>query len=92
MEQNNHLSDSLKKVTISSMMTYLAKMSIENIENIIKWAKSSKNPNTNINTNSPSEWEKNLKTMFYQFTPQEQAEIIAQATKMLNDKKSRKSR
>lgn len=89
MDKNSNLSEGLKKVTVSSMTTYLRGMSAEKIENIIKWAKASKNPNANINTTNPSEWEKQLKTMFSQLTSQDQNEVVLQATKILNEKKAR---
>lgn len=86
---NNNLSDGLKNVTVSSIMTYLIRMPAEKLEKIIMWGKLSKNPNANINTTTPSDWEKNLKKMFSQLTPQDQAEVISRATKLLNEKKSR---
>lgn len=88
MNSNDILGDSVKKVTVSSLMTYFRSLSIDKQENVLKWAKLSKNVNANINTSNPSEWEKKLKSMFSQLTPKEQAEVVSQATKVLNDKKS----
>lgn len=87
MDKNN-LSDSFKKVSVNSMLTYFRGLSIENQENVLKWAKASKNPSTNVNTTNPSEWEKKMKTIFSQLTPQEQIEAITQATKIFNQKKA----
>lgn len=87
---NNILSNTYKKVSVNSMLTYFRGLSIENQENVIKWAKASKNPNINVNTTKPSEWEKTMKMIFSQLNPQEQVEAVSKASKILADKKAHK--
>lgn len=70
------------------MLTYFRTLSTENQENVLKWAKMSKNPSANINTANPSEWEKEMKSIFSHLTPQEQVEAVAQATQILENKKA----
>lgn len=88
MDKNNNLSDSFKKISVSSMLTYLRGLSTDNLESVIRWAKASKNPDTKINTANPSEWEKNMKLIFSQLNNHEQAEVVSQASKILDEKKS----
>lgn len=87
MEKSKNLSDSFKSVSVSSMLIYFKGLSVENQENVLRWAKASKNPDANVNTSKPSEWEKNMKRIFSQLNPQEQTEVITQATKILAEKK-----
>lgn len=90
MGKNKNLNSDLIKVSVSSMLTYFRGLSIENQENILKWAKSSKNPNVVINTSNPSEWERNMKTIFSQLSPQEQAEVVIEASNILDNRKKAK--
>lgn len=90
MGKNKNLNSDLIKVSVSSMLTYFRSLSIESQENILKWAKSSKNPNATINTSNPSEWERNMKTIFSQLSPQEQAEVVIEASNILDDRKKAK--
>lgn len=88
MNNSNNFSDSFKKVSVASMLTYFRSLSSENQENVIKWATTSKNPVANVNTASPSEWEKNMKSIFSQLNAQEQVEAISQAKNILDNKKA----
>lgn len=86
MDNKINPSDSLKKVSVNSMITYFRGLSAESQGKILNWAKMSKRPDANINKTNPSDWEKNLKMMFSQLNPQEQAEVVRQATIIFNDK------
>lgn len=88
MNNNSHLSDSYKKVSVSSMLIYIKGLSVKNLENVINWAKTSKNPNANVNTSVPNEWEKDMKSIFAQLTLKEQTEVISQAVKILEEKRA----
>lgn len=92
MDTNSNLSNSFKTVSVSSMITYLRGLTTENLEGVIKWAKVSKNPNATVITANPNEWEKNMKKIFSQLSLKEQAEVISQATKILEEKKKNQSK
>lgn len=89
MDNRTNPSDSLKKVSVSSMITYFRGLNAESQGKILDWAKMSKRPDANINKSNPSEWEKILKTMFSQLNSQEQAEVVRQATIIFNEKANR---
>lgn len=88
MNNNAPLSNSYKKVSVSSMLIYIRGLSVKNLENVINWAQTSKNPNANVNTSAPNEWEKDMKAIFSQLTLKEQTEVISQAVKVLEEKRA----